>query len=129
MVIDTSALVAILLREQERLQFLEKMSRARRRLLSAVSLTETAAVLMNRPGAAAIESGLDEFFERGAITVVPVDRIQAAAAREAYRQFGKGRHPAHLNLGDCFPYALAKITGEPLLFKGNDFSQTDVLKA
>lgn len=126
MVIDTSAIVAILADEPERRSFNLIIEADRVRLLSAVSLVETAIVLGNRYGEAA-ERELDLFVYKANIEITPVDTEQAGVARRAYIRFGKGRHPARLNFGDCFAYALAKVTGEPLLYKGSDFSQTDIL--
>ena len=128
MVIDTSVLMCILLREPDRVAYLERMQPASRRLLSAASLVEAGVALM-RHNAGDNEHLLDPFLERAGIVVVPVERAQALLAREAYRRFGKGRHAAALNFGDCFSYALAVRTGEPLLFKGNDFGKTDVKQA
>jgi ribonuclease VapC len=128
MVIDTSVLAAILLREDDRRELLEKMSVAPRLLLSAANLVEIGVVLMCH-STGDHEHRLDPLLERAGIQVVPVDYPQALLATEAYRRYGKGRHHASLNLGDCFSYALAVRTGYPLLFKGNDFSHTDVLRA
>jgi ribonuclease VapC len=125
MVLDTSAIVAILAGEPEQDEFLRKMAAAERLYLSAVSLVEVAAVLMHR-GGVDIEHSLDPFLSRAGVEVMPVDEVQAMVARDAYRRYGKGRHRARLNLGDCFAYALAVRTGEALLFKGDDFGWTDV---
>ena len=125
MVLDTSALLAILCGEPERQQFIELLIADPTRLLSAANFLETGIVLENRSGEAAGRD-LDLFLYRAAVTVVPVDRDQAELARRAYRRFGKGRHPAALNYGDCFAYALSKSSGEPLLFKGDDFARTDI---
>ena len=125
MVLDTSALVAILLREKEWRVFAEAMEQADRRALSMANLVETAIVLETRHGADGVRS-LDLLVAKAAIEPVPVDLVQAQLAREAYRRFGKGRHPAALNFGDCFAYALSQAYAEPLLFKGGDFGQTDV---
>jgi ribonuclease VapC len=125
MVLDTSAILAILLGEPEAANFAERISQDSKRLLSAGTALELMIVIESRKG----ESGgreLDLLLHRAKIDVVPFDSEQAEIARIAWRQFGKSRHPAGLNFGDCFAYALAKISGEPLLFKGNDFSQTDV---
>lgn len=127
MVIDTSALIAILLDEPERRAFNERIEAAQRRLLSAVSLVETALVIESRVGEAGGRE-LDLFIHRAGIEVAPADLEQAELARHAFRTYGKGRHRAGLNFGDCFAYALAKATGEPLLFKGGDFSLTDVAR-
>jgi ribonuclease VapC len=125
MVIDTSALVAILLDEPERRSLNEKIESAAVLLLSAVSFVEAALVIETRLGEAGGRE-LDLLLHRAAIEVVSVDGDQAEIARRAFRQFGRGRHSAGLNFGDCFAYALAKASGEPLLFKGADFAQTDI---
>ncbi len=128
MVIDTSALVAILLDEPERGSFNEKIEADPMRLMSVVSFVETALVIEARLGEAGGRE-LDLLLYRAGIDVVPVDIDQAEIARQAFRKYGRGRHPAGLNFGDCFAYALVKTTGEPLLFKGNDFGQTDIVAA
>jgi ribonuclease VapC len=128
MVIDTSAVLAILLDEPERRQFNERIAEVDTCLMSAVSLVEAGFVIEARSG----EAGgirLDRFVRRARIEIVAVDQDQAEFARTAWRRFGKGRHPAALSFGDCFAYALAKATGEPLLFKGNDFVHTDIVPA
>ena len=125
MVIDTSALVAILQNEPERRAFTERIEEAAIRAVSAATLVECSIVLESRFGPAGVLS-LDQLLEAAAVRVVPVDVEQARAARDAYRRFGKGRHPAGLNLGDCFSYALAITRAEPLLCKGADFVATDV---
>ena len=125
MVLDTSALIAILSGEPEQEAFIHAIERADVRLLSAATLLEASIVIEARYGAAGAHH-LDRLLERADVEIVPVDGEQASAARSAWQRFGKGRHPAALNFGDCFPYALAVTRGEPLLFKGNDFSQTDV---
>jgi ribonuclease VapC len=127
MVFDTSALLAILLDEPERRAFTEAIEAAEGRLLSAASFVETSMILESRHGAEGVRA-LDRLLAAASIEVVEVDLAQAAAAREAFRRFGKGRHPAGLNFGDCFSYALAKSRGEPLLFKGQDFARTDILQ-
>ena len=128
MVVDTSALVAILLNEPERRRFTESIAADPRRLVSAATLLETAIVLQSRRRQMG-ERELDLFLYRAKFEIVPVDEDQVEIARAAFRRFGRGRHPAGLNFGDCFAYALAKATGEPLLFKGSDFAQTDVTPA
>ena len=128
MVIDTSALIAILDDEPERRAFIEKIEAADTRLLSAATLVEASIVVEARRGAEG-EKFLDLFIERAGIEIVPVDIEQAREARLAYSRYGKGRHAAKLNFGDCFPYALAITSGEPLLFKGTEFSSTDVVPA
>ena len=126
MVLDTSALIAILAAESDAETFATAIVSADQRLLSAVSFLETAVVIESRHGLAGGQK-LDELVQAAQIQIEPVTSEQATAARLAYRLYGKGRHPAGLNFGDCFAYALAKTLGEPLLFKGNDFSQTDIL--
>src|SRR6266446_6821786 len=125
MVIDTSALVAIFFGEPERQTFLDAVTAAGSRLLSAATILETGIVLESRQGEAAGRE-FDLFVVRANLQIVPVDSDQADIARSAWRKYGKGRHPAALNFGDCFSYALAKISGEPLLAKGTDFSLTDI---
>ena len=125
MVIETSALVAIFFDEPERRPFNEAIEAASRRLVSAAALVEAEIVLYARHGIAGSRV-LDEFLRSARISIASVDEEQANAARIAFRRFGKGRHPAALNFGDCFSYALSKVTGEPLLYKGEDFAQTDI---
>lgn len=125
MVIDTSALAAIFFAEPERQKFLSAITAAENRLISAATMLETGIVLEGRQGAAAGRE-FDLFMVRANLQIVPVDAEQAELARSAWRKYGKGRHPAALNFGDCFTYALAKATGEPLLAKGTDFSLTDI---
>lgn len=126
MVLDTSVLLAILFDEPERRVFTEAIEAAEVRLFSAASFVETSMILESRHGAEGVRS-LDRLLAAANVEIVAVDLEQAQAAREAFRQFGKGRHPAGLTFGDCFPYALAKCRAEPLLFKGGDFLKTDVL--
>lgn len=125
MVIDSSAMIAIFCDEPERSDFNRKIEAASRRLISTASVLETGIVLENRYGVEAYRE-LDFFLLKAALEIYPFDVEQLEIARRAYRQYGKGRHRASLNYGDCFSYALAKQTGEPLLFKGNDFTQTDI---
>lgn len=125
MVIDTSALVAILQNEPERRRFDEAIDAAERRMMSVASFVETSMVIESRYGPDG-RRNLDLFISKAGIVLVPVDDEQAYVARDAFRHYGKGRHPAGLNLGDCFAYALAKTLREPLLFKGVDFSHTDI---
>ncbi|HWJ46054.1 MAG TPA: type II toxin-antitoxin system VapC family toxin [Candidatus Udaeobacter sp.] len=125
MVSDTSALAAIFFGEPERQKFLQAIISASTRLISAATVLETGMVVESRLGDAAGRE-LDLFLIRANFQIVALDADQAELARSAWRQFGKGRHPAALNYGDCFSYALAKWTGEPLLAKGNDFRLTDV---
>src|SRR5580700_6631656 len=125
MVIDTSALLAIFLAEPERKPFLKLMIDAPSRLISAANVLETGIVLEARRGEAAGRE-FDLFVVRANLEVVSVDGEQVEIARSAWRRYGKGRHRAGLNFGDCFAYALAKCSGEALLAKGGDFAQTDV---
>ena len=127
MVIDTSALVAILQREPERRVFIEAVEAADARLMSVATFVEISIVLEVRHGAEGLRD-LDHFIGRAGIELVPVDAEQGTVARSAFGRFGKGRHVAGLNYGDCFSYALAMATGEPLLCKGDDFLHTDVTK-
>ncbi len=124
-VIDTSAVLAILLGEPERGKFLQLLSESETRLLSAANALETAIVVESRRGDAAGRE-LDLFLHRTRIEIVAVDAEQFSIARFAWRKFGKGRHPAALNFGDCFAYALTKTSSEPLLAKGEDFRRTDL---
>jgi ribonuclease VapC len=128
MVIDTSAVLAILLNEPERRSFNERIEDDPTRLMSAASYFEAAIIIDNRVGR---ERGRDLklFVIEAEIEIVPVSLEHAEIAREAYRQFGRGNHPAGLNFGDCFAYALAKAADEPLLFKGDDFGKTDLASA
>ena len=125
MVIDTSALLAILQNEPERHAFNLIIESEDVRALSTANFVELSMVVESRYGPEGVRD-LDLFLNRADIELVPVDSDQAYLARQAFRQYGKGRHPAGLNYGDCFSYALAKSLGEPLLFKGEDFSQTDL---
>ena len=125
MVIDTSALLALLLAEQEAAAFSRAIAADPRRLVSAVSVLEAAIVIQSRKGPAAGRE-LDLLLHSAGMVVVRLDAEQVELARAAYDQFGKGRHRARLNLGDCCTYALARSSGEPLLFKGDDFSHTDL---
>jgi ribonuclease VapC len=125
MVIDTSALVAMLTDEPEAETFEAAVGADPLRLMSAASVFETAIVIESRYG----EPGgreLDLWLHRATVDVVPVDSEQVEVARLAYRRFGKGNHPAGLHYGDCFTYALTRVSGEPLLFKGQDFPLTDI---
>jgi len=125
MVLDTSALLVILLDEPESPAFRQAIEQDPVRLLSAASLLETAVVVEARFGEAGGRE-LDLLLHKAEIQVVGFDADQAELAREAWRRFGRGRHPAGLNFGDCFAYALSEVSGEPLLYKGGDFSLTDV---
>jgi ribonuclease VapC len=129
MILDTSALIAILRFEAEAPEFARIIERAAEPRISAVSYVEAGAVIDGSKDPIASRR-FDELIEAAQITIEPVTEAQARVARQAYRDFGKtSGHPAKLNFGDCFSYALAKSKGEPLLFKGQDFSRTDVRSA
>lgn len=128
-VIDSSALIAILRREPEADSFLHIIAETEGCLLSAVSLLETSMVLTGRTGSQASWSDLDTLILCGGIQVVAQDRELTEAARHGFLRYGKGRHPAGLNLGDCASYALAKVRNLPILFKGEDFPKTDLMAA
>jgi ribonuclease VapC len=125
MVVDSSALVAIPRKEPEAARFTRAILRDSVRLISVANLLEAGIVIDNKAGLSAGRR-LDAFVERAGIGIEPVTAAQARIARQAYVDYGRGNHPAALNFGDCFAYALAKATGEPLLFKGGDFAQTDI---
>ena len=125
MIIDTSAILSILLREPDAERFARAITAASSRRISAATLLESTIVLESRSGSAAGHE-LDAFLRRAQIELEPVTPEQAQTARQAWRRFGKGNHPAGLNFGDCFAYALAEATREPLLFKGGDFELTDI---
>ena len=125
MTLDTSAVLAVLQDEAERDEFVSLIEKAPRRLISAVSVLEAAMVLEGRRGDDA-GSDLDLFLQRASIEIVAFDEEQLRVARAAFRRFGKGRHPAGLNFGDCASYALAQWSGEALLFQGTDFTASDV---
>jgi ribonuclease VapC len=128
MVLDTSALLAILLNEPEASSMALAIAADPRRLLSAFTALETSVVVEAIKG----ENGGREFdllVHKANLDIVPMDAGQAELARSAWRKYGKGRHPAGLNIGDCCSYALARYTGEPLLFKGDDFARTDTKRA
>ncbi len=127
MVIDTSALLAILQDEPERRAFNEAIESADARALSVANFVEASIVIEVRYGAEGVRD-LDLFLERASIELVDVTVAHGHAARRAYARYGKGRHPAGLNFGDCFAYALAVDRSEPLLFKGTDFGKTDVFR-
>ena len=128
MVVDTSALLAIFLAEPERRQFLNAIIQGETRYVSAANVLETGIVLEARRGESAGRE-FDLFLHHAKLDVVPVDSDQIEIARQAWRQYGKGRHPAGLNFGDCFAYALAKVLDQSLLFKGDDFVHTDISPA
>jgi ribonuclease VapC len=128
MIIDSSALIAVLLNEAEAETFAKAMAADPKRLISSFNLLEAAIVIEAKKGeAGGIE--LDLLVHRARIEAVAMSAEQVELARAAWRQFGKGNHPAGLNIGDCCAYALAKYSGEPLLFKGEDFALTDIPSA
>lgn len=124
LVLDPSALIAYLKAEPEATRLQQAMIAASALSLSAASLVEAGMVAEKLRGGGAID--LDMLLVQLHVSIVPFTEAQAELARAAFRRFGKGRHPAGLNFGDCFSYALARALGQPLLFVGNDFSQTDV---
>ncbi|ASP89665.1 MULTISPECIES: type II toxin-antitoxin system VapC family toxin [Rhizobiaceae] len=126
MIVDTSALVAILYREPEAASFVNYIHDAETTRISVANYVELSMVVESQLGPDGMRQA-EAFFRRAGIIVEPVTLEHGELARQAFLDFGKGRHKAGLNFGDCFAYALAKASGEPLLFKGNDFSQTDVL--
>lgn len=128
MVVDTSALVAILGMEPESARIAAAIEHDPTRLISAATLLETGLVVESRYGPVGGHE-LDLLVAKAGLSVESVTPEQAEIAREAWRRYGKGRHSAALNFGDCFNYALARATGEPLLFKGDDFSHTDIAVA
>jgi ribonuclease VapC len=126
LIVDTSAVIAILRGEPDAVRFVEALAGASTVQMSAASYVETAVVVdANRDPV--LSRRLDDLLVAAEVSVEPVTREHAEIARQAYRDFGKGSgHPAGLNFGDCFSYALARATGQALLFKGDDFSRTDV---
>jgi ribonuclease VapC len=122
-IVDTSAVLAVLFKEPDAPYYARKIAASPCRM-SVANILEAAIVIGGRGEAADAE--LDRFLHAAEIELAPVTAAQVARAREAWRVYGKGNHPAGLNFGDCFAYALALTTGEPLLFKGDDFSRTDV---
>lgn len=129
MVIDTSALLAILLDEPEAASMARAIEAATTPVVSAATLVELGAVLIHKLGVAAMDD-LDALLDAAGIQVEPLTAVQARLACSAYASYGKGRqHPAQLNLGDCFSYALAANLDRPLLFKGDDFAKTNVMAA
>jgi ribonuclease VapC len=128
MVIDSSAVMAILMGEPEAVAMARLIDGAPSRLMSSINVLETHMVSWGRKGDDGVRL-FDDFLTRAQIEITPIDLRQTSAARSAFNRFGKGRHAAGLNLADCFAYALSKTSGEPLLFKGADFAKTDVLVA
>ena len=125
MIVDSSAVLAVLNREPDAEVFQEAMLTAAPCRMSVANLLETSIVVEGRGGAEAGHE-LDAFLEYAQVVASPVTVEHLEAARMAWRRFGKGRHPAGLNFGDCFAYALARVADEPLLYKGNDFARTDI---
>lgn len=125
MVIDSSALLAILLDEPEADRFIHLIAQDSKRLVCAVSALEAAMVIQSRKGPAGLRE-LDRLLQTAALDVVSMGPEQVELARKAYARYGTGRHPAGLNLGDCCSYALSRYTGEPLLFKTGGFDKTDL---
>lgn len=128
MVIDTSAVLAILQNEPERRAINEAVEAADTRAMSVATFIECSIILESRYGADGVRN-LDLYIAKAQVALVPVDSEQAHFARDAFRRYGKGRHRAGLNFGDCFSYALARSLADPLLFKGTDFAQTDLVAA
>jgi ribonuclease VapC len=128
MIVDTSALMSILLEEPGAEKFVGALLDAGQVRISAATAFETAVVAIRRVGPEG-ESKVDRLFAQFGLEVVPLDWDQVLLARAGFLAFGKGRHEAALNFGDCFSYALAKASGEPLLYKGNDFAHTDIVSA
>ena len=129
MIVDSSAVIAILRQEPDARTLFDAIREASSVAMSTATFVETAVVIDARRDPATSRE-LDDFYERIALKFIPVDEKQMRIAREAYRDFGRGSgHPARLNFGDCFAYALAKAAGEPLLYKGTDFGETDVASA
>ncbi len=125
MVLDTSAIIAILQNEPGSDRLVESMEKAGVLRISAASVVEAGIVMFSRFGDAG-EIEVDQFIHRLGVSVIPVTELHAEQARTAYRRYGKGHHPARLNYGDCFSYAIAVSLQEPLLFTGEDFAKTDV---
>jgi ribonuclease VapC len=125
MIVDTSAILAVLLDEREADDFTERIVKSDVCHMSAVSFVEASIVAEFNGGDGGVRQ-LDAFLRTAGISIEPVSEEHALEARQAYWDYGKGRHPAGLNFGDCFSYALAKVSGEPLLFKGSDFRKTDI---
>lgn len=128
MIVDTSALMSVILGEPDAEHLLSLMSGANELAVSAATLVEAEIVAEAKAGREASDD-LQALLADLECAVVPLDDEQSLGALEAWRRFGKGHHPAALNLGDCFAYAAAKVAGRPLLYKGQDFSQTDIAAA
>ncbi|MDE2516352.1 MAG: type II toxin-antitoxin system VapC family toxin [Rhodospirillales bacterium] len=128
MILDTSAMIAILYREPEAEAFVQRIHDADICRISVATYVELSMAIEHQLGPEGMRQA-ETFLRRAGIVVEPVTLAQGEMARQGFLDFGKGRHKAGLNYGDCFAYALAKATGEPILFKGNDFSQTDIAMA
>lgn len=128
MILDSSAVIEILRNESDSEIFVQAIVSADSLRISAASFVEASIVIDAQTGGLGSRQ-LDDLFRRSGVVIEAVNEEQAQAARQAWADFGKGRHPAGLNFGDRFAYALAKVTGEPLLFKGDDFKKTDVQAA
>jgi len=128
MIVDSSAILAILFSEDDAESYAQAITDADACRISAANFVEVAIVVEAQTKATGSRQ-FDAFFRRAGIIIEPVTEEQAHIARQAYTDFGKGRHKAGLNFGDCFAYALAKTTGEKLLFKGEDFTKTDIPSA
>lgn len=125
MIVDTSAIIAILRDEADAPEISKALQQAAKRRISAANYIE-AAIITDSNRNPILSRRFDDLLREGDIVIEPVTAEQARIAREAYRDFGKGQHRAGLNFGDCFAYALARVSGEPLLFKGDDFRHTDI---
>jgi ribonuclease VapC len=124
-IVDTSALLAVLFGEKDAEDYARAISEADICRISAATFVEVSVVVESQTGDAGSRQW-DSFFRTAGISIEPVTEEHAHAARQAWSDFGKSRHPAGLNCGDCFSYALAKVSGEPLLFKGQDFRKTGI---
>lgn len=128
MIIDTSAVIAVLFDESDAATYANAIAKADTCRMSAATFVEVSMVVEAQTKSSGSRQ-LDAFMRRAGVTIEPVTEEHAHLARQAFTDFGKGRHRAGLNFGDCFAYALAKATGEPLLFKGRDFANTDLVAA
>lgn len=128
MIVDTSAIIAILRDEVDAPEISKALQQAAKRRMSAATYVE-AAIITDSNRNPILSRRFDDLLREGDIVIEPLTAEQAKIAREAYRDFGKGQHRAGLNFGDCFAYALARVSGEPLLFKGDDFRHTDITVA
>ena len=128
MIVDSSALIAILLKEPEALRFTTAIAKSSVCRLPSPNFLETSMLLLGRLGEDGLRD-LDHYISRSKMEIAPFTESQARLARDAFKRFGKGRHPARLNLGDCFSYAAAKALNAPLLYVGGDFAKTDIRAA